>query len=284
MKYRPKHRLLKGLAFLALLYLSFQGLLYLGAASIERQWGLTPLEDLAVGYNTRQWQRRAQTFAAGRRYDDRIVQIPFWGRDLYIPAHYFMDPIYRYPQTQKAFLLEFLWPGLEPRSRENEHEFTRGGYGRTVQVLGSSLLRAREDRRPLWLEIDLERRREDNHSIPAGTREGLVFEQGTVPEKYKQYRASQRPDNVYYYRTPEGTLETVISCSGDDPETGQPYYPSPGCRHYLVIWELGMGLKASYSRDYLPQWREIQAALIKRMHTIARPPAPVAFTAEGDPS
>jgi hypothetical protein len=72
------------------------------------------------------------------------------------------------------------------------------------------------------------------------------------------YRSKTSWDDQYLYR-PEGKIKVIIACTSG---VSNPYPPHPSCDMYWDHSEYAYA-EATFSLDYLPQWREILANMEK---------------------
>jgi hypothetical protein len=144
--------------------------------------------------------------------------------------------------------MEVLWPGLEPHSRENHHEFTSVGWGRTIRLFvngyGSLVSQSR------LLEI---RMKNADQTSCEKIRPGY---------KICQRRANSSSDEIHFIKT-EG-MTFAFECSIDGK------YPSPSCTRRIYIAK-DVNLKFSFSKKYVGDVQHIEDQLLALFESFKSP-------------
>jgi hypothetical protein len=144
--------------------------------------------------------------------------------------------------------MEVLWPGLEPHSRENHHEFTSVGWGRTIRLYvngyGSHISQANL--------LDIFMKYTDQTSCRK-IRPGYQI---------CQPRSNSVFDEMHFIQT--GGLTFAFECSVDGAD------PSPSCTRRIKIAD-GVYLKFSFSKEFVCDTQLIEQQLLALFESFRTP-------------
>ena len=172
-----------------------------------------------------------------------LVSVKIHGHNFLIPRNFFKSP---YSPNDKALLLWFLWPDVEPYSPERHFEFWKavGDESRMVMVLTSS---ARGLHSPEDLLYAISRDYLDETKSPWPYDFGLF--QWPRNEEYASFASD------IYSSSPSRKIDTLIRCTPEKPKR----YPQCSL---LKIYSSNMKVKISFPKKFLSDWEEIEERVL----------------------
>lgn len=210
-----------------------------------------------------------ETSAAGEAYrnlpapyapgpDTAIVHVRVGGQDFFVPKNYFRHPAVGCGAEQRAMLLRVLLPDMEGYTEANAREIEgldNPGWGRRMNILLQALEVTRDYRRIVF------------HSFSGGVDPtgSYPMEHGLLRAESNRIRSGPASTAIdVFFPKDVVTARHFVVCSAVEA------VPSPGCAHHLIY--RGYLTKATYSRNYLAQWREIEAKVRALLGRFAAPP------------
>jgi hypothetical protein len=187
-------------------------------------------------------------------------------------------------QVHEELLLTALWPGLIFENAANHEEFNRPGGGRLMMAhVQSAAIEefAQHHYDALQSEFDIAIKSSIEMMCTGVMAQSKCFKRDGADEKPSKYglnrlgidfakypdfperdRSGQPERDVYYLRSPNGDLSTVILCMAEEAKTvedGPQYMMVPHCEQKFVFKPMNVLVSVAYRRVYLPEWKAIQA-------------------------
>lgn len=186
--------------------------------------------------------------------DTGIVHTRVGGHDFYVPKNYFRHPSIGCGVEESGMLLRVLLPDMEGYSETNAREIEgldKPGWGRKINILVQALDRLRDFARLLADGAD--------PTVSYPTQYGLLHARSNRIDG-----GGPSTETDVFFQHEDGTVKRFILC---DAVTAVPY---PGCAHQFLY--RGLRTQATYSRDYIAQWREVEAKVRSLLDRFGTPP------------
>lgn len=174
------------------------------------------------------------------RPDTSIVHTRVGGLDFYVPKNYFRHPSVGCGVEEPGMLLRVLLPDMEGYTEANAREIEgleKPGWGRKMNIMIEARKRLRELARVV--------------AGSGGPSASYTTQFGLLHVRSNRFDGGgPRTETDVLFEEEDGTVKRFIVC---DAVTA---VPSPGCAHRFLY--RGLRTQATYDRDHLAQWREIE--------------------------